>query len=91
MTTTVDSNDWRRQGQERYLKGKRLLLQPYRPYREGWDHDHCEFCGDKFSTSSADINSGYTTETGYHWVCKKCFADFKEEFEWDHSTGQRRS
>lgn len=82
MATTADSNDWRRQGQERYLLGKRLVFQPYRPYREGWDHDHCEFCGDKLSVSPGDVNSGYVTEDGYHWVCQKCFDDFEEEFGW---------
>ena len=42
-------NDWRRQGQEKYLKGAKLQLKDYCPHRPEWDHDHCEFCETKFS------------------------------------------
>jgi hypothetical protein len=75
-------NDWRRQGQEKYLAQVRLISQPYRPYRSGWEHDHCEFCGTKFSLSDGDLHSGYATEDHYHWVCAPCFEDFREEFGW---------
>ena len=75
-------DDWRRQGQERYLSGARLIRQPYRPYRQGWDHDHCEFCGAKFSLDKSDLKEGYSTEDGYHWICTRCFQDFKEELGW---------
>jgi hypothetical protein len=33
-------DDWRKQGQERYLSRVRLLAQSYRAYREGSEHDH---------------------------------------------------
>ena len=82
MTKTVKPDDWRRQGQERYLKNKRLIKQSYRPLRKGWDHDHCEFCGNKFSASPDDLREGFSTVNGYHWVCLKCFEDFCEEFGW---------
>lgn len=62
--------------------GRRWSIQPYRPYREGWEHDHCEFCGAKFSLADADLHRGYVTEDNYHWVCEPCFDDFKEELEW---------
>ena len=75
-------DDWRRQGQERYLAGARLIAQTYRPYRPDWEHDHCEFCGAKLSLAEGDLKSGYSTEDSYHWVCAQCFLDFKEEFRW---------
>jgi hypothetical protein len=76
-----EADHWRRQGQERYLFRVPLIAQIYRPYRVGWDHDHCEFCGRKFSLSDG-LKDGYATSDGYHWVCAECFEDFKEEFEW---------
>lgn len=75
-------DDWRRQGQERYLSRRRLRHQDYRPYRPGWDHDHCEFCGLKFSTRAGSLSSGFCTEDGYYWVCPTCFEDFRDEFQW---------
>lgn len=78
----VDPDDWRRQGQEEYLKEKTLIKRKYHPYREGWDHDHCEFCGDKFSLDEVDLHIGYSTVNGYHWICERCFVDFKDEFNW---------
>ena len=49
------SDDWRKQGQENYLKGVKLALKDYYPYRSEWDHDHCEFCGSQFSLKEGDI------------------------------------
>jgi len=79
---TTLSLDWRLQGQERYLKHERLCWRKYTPFRADWDHDHCEFCGRKLSTQPSDINEGYSTENAHHWICKDCFADFREQFEW---------
>jgi hypothetical protein len=64
------------------LKGVRLRFSHYRPYREGWDHDHCEFCGKTFSARLGDLSEGYCTLDEYHWICQDCFSDFKEEFGW---------
>ena len=77
-------DDWRRQGQERYLKGVKLAWKRYAPYREGWDHNHCEFCGAKFMGSGGPdiVKEGYATEDEYRWICKQCFEDFKDEFKW---------
>ena len=75
-------NDWRRQGQERYLFGVKLIARDYHPYNSGWDHDHCEFCGIKFSLFEGDLGKGYSTEDEYHWICNQCFDDFKYEFAW---------
>lgn len=76
-------DDWRRQGQERFLSGVKLIERAYRPYRPGWEHDHCEFCGVKFSCHEGDRKRGYSTEDGYHWVCAECYADFRDEFGWE--------
>ncbi len=75
-------DDWRLQGQERFLKGVELRWQKYQPYRKGWEHDHCEFCGKKLSMKEEDATEGYATGDGYHWVCRECFEDFRDTFEW---------
>ena len=75
-------DDWRKQGQEKFLAGLELYLRNYTPYREGWEHDHCEFCGNKFSLDLDDLQVGYSTQDGYHWICVPCFEDFKNEFNW---------
>ena len=77
-----DINDWRRQGQEKYLMGVKLIYRDYFPFRDGWDHDHCEFCWAKFSLIEGDLHRGYSTEDGYRWICEDCFRDFKDEFKW---------
>ncbi len=82
MNSNPSPNDWRRQGQEKYLKDKHLVFRQYSPFRVGWDHDHCEFCGRKFSNSPNDLGEGYSTNDGYHWICQTCFEDFKSEFGW---------
>ncbi|GAB6188179.1 hypothetical protein [Thermopirellula anaerolimosa] len=78
----ADMTDWRLQGQERFLKGVSLLRRTYRKYREGWEHDHCEFCGAKFSEQGEGVNVGYTTIDRYHWICEECYKDFKDMFQW---------
>ncbi len=77
-------DDWRRQGQERYLKRVALGWRKYIPYRKGWDHDHCAFCGAKFMESADQdiLTEGYATDDNYRWVCRQCFEDFRDEFEW---------
>lgn len=75
-------SDWRLQGQEAYLNDVNLCWGKYYPYRKGWDHDHCEFCGKKFSMSGSGLTEGYKTMDSYHWICKECFDDFKKDFSW---------
>ena len=73
--------DWRLQGQEKYLKNAVLERRKYQLYRQGWDHDHCEFCGVKFSLDAADaLQIGYATSDSYRWICDTCFEDFKDMF-----------
>lgn len=80
----VDSSDWRLQGQEQNLKGVTLYWKRYKVTRENWDHDHCEFCWAKFAElDGSDIfHEGYTTEDEYNWICKHCFDDFRDMFNW---------
>jgi len=73
-------DDWRRQGQEYYLKGIKLFLKNID--FDKTDHEHCEFCNNKFSSQDCDFNKGYTTKDNYYWVCEKCYVDFKDEFDW---------
>ena len=75
-------DDWRLQGQERYLKRAVLTNKRYRKYRDDWDHDHCQFCGKKFSERPDDLNVGYATNDDYHWICEDCFRDFAQLFQW---------
>jgi hypothetical protein len=74
--------DWRLQGQEKYLLGALLSRKKYTKPRPDWDHDHCSFCWKKFSDVPGEANEGYTTADGYYWICDECFADFKEMFDW---------
>jgi hypothetical protein len=80
----VKDDDWRLQGQERYLQGIKLSLKPYQPQSSSNDHDHCEFCYTKFSNnlSAPDLREGYSTDDRYRWVCAKCYSDFKAKFQW---------
>ena len=45
----IDKDDWRLRGQEDYLSGKVLYFRTWKAPKKEWDHDHCEFCWDKFS------------------------------------------
>ena len=76
----VPANDWRRSGQENYLKGVVLQLETYAPPRPSWDHEHCEFCNSKISQHAEDLPRGYATPDRYRWICETCFEDFREEF-----------
>ena len=78
------SRDWRRQGQENYLKGKSLSWKKYSLESDFWKHDHCSFCGARFMNieSSEILNEGYTTKDSCYWICRDCFFDFRDEFEW---------
>ena len=70
--------DWRYQEQDRYLEGLTFTRKNYSP-TEGNDHDHCEFCGDKFSNVIPDtLKEGWTDNSHYRWICHPCFLDFKE-------------
>ncbi|MEZ6009923.1 MAG: hypothetical protein R3F05_19490 [Planctomycetota bacterium] len=75
-------DDWRRQGQERYLRGLTFAFMEWVRTQPGWDHDHCEFCNAKFSNAAGTLRAGYATEDLYRWICPTCYADFWREFGW---------
>jgi hypothetical protein len=79
-------DDWRLNGQERYLSGVTLVRRTYRRYSKNaeWDHDHCEFCFAKFMIEDVPdvLHVGYSTEDEYRWICDSCFAEFKDRFRW---------
>jgi len=76
-------DDWRLQGQERYLHGAAFHRAFYRAPRPEWDHDHCKFCYAKFMEGAIPdtLQQGYTTDDEKHWVCPTCFDDFRERFQ----------
>jgi hypothetical protein len=77
-------DDWRLQGQERYLGGVMLHRATYHRPSPVWDHDHCTFCWAKFMEADdlEILREGYTTDDEYYWVCPTCFEDFRELFGW---------
>ncbi len=79
----IDKNDWRLQGQEKYLAGKKLMKVPYFRWSKTWDHDHCDFCWATFSEYENDLHEGYVTEDKHTWICPEGYKDFKEMFKWE--------
>jgi len=81
-----DDKDLRLRGQENYLAGVTLVRRPYRRYaaKPKWDHDHCAFCWAKFMVEDHPdvLHEGYATLDDYHWICERCFKDFRELFRW---------
>lgn len=80
----IEKNDWRLMGQEKYLKGRKIMKIPYFRWSKTWDHEHCAFCWDRFSEYDGDLHEGYVTaDDKYTWICPECFEDFKEMFQWE--------
>jgi len=75
----MSENDWRLTNQINYLKEKELIYSNYTKRSDSWEHDHCEFCFEKFYDES---QYGYHTLNSYHWVCEDCFNDFLKLFKW---------
>jgi hypothetical protein len=80
----ISKDDWRLKRQRKYLERITLQWKPFQPFREGIDSDHCEFCWAKFvAEPKPDAHhEGYSTLDHYYWICKKCFEDFKDMFQW---------
>ena len=79
----IEKDDWRLQGQEKYLTGVKLIRIPFTPLSKTWDHEHCEFCWAKFSNHEDDLHNGYVAEDKHVWICPECYEDFKEMFRWE--------
>ena len=79
----MDINDWRYREQESYLLGVTLRRKKYSERVTKTDHDHCQFCGTKFSDSiPGALTEGYATSDDYYWICDNCYSDFAEDFKW---------
>ena len=74
-------NDWRLTNQIKYLYQKKLVRRKIADFPDK-DHEHCEFCWDKFGRGDNMLKEGYCTEDAYNWICDTCFEDFKEMFAW---------
>ncbi len=82
----IDNNDWRLSfgRKETYLtKAKLKYISEFKKFSETWDHEHCEFCMDKFMEVEGFLHEGYCTLDEKSWICLECFKDFKEMFQWE--------
>lgn len=43
-------------------------------------HEHCFFCWEKATTNAEKVF--YCTEDMQVWICRECFNDFKDKFQW---------
>ena len=79
----VENDDWRLGGQEKYLQGLVFTREKYKRPSPEWDHDHCQFCWEKFMEEGFEgtLHEGYVSKEGDRWVCFQCFDDFKEKFQ----------
>ena len=80
---TISDDDWRLTGQDKYLLGATLRFENYAPPSEMWEHDHCDFCWEKFANSDNPdgFKNGYATLDHAHWICGGCFNDFRQKFK----------
>ena len=74
-------NDWRITNQINYLYRVKLRKVQFTQTLHS-DHEHCEFCWDKFGEEEGMLHFGYCTLDKYRWICEQCFQDFKDQFEW---------
>ena len=79
MDGMMRENDWRLTNQGSYLHAKRLSYSHYTGHCNDGEHDHCEFCFEKFHD---ELQFGYCTLDGYYWICEGCFKDFCGMFDW---------
>ena len=89
VVVVIEDDDWRLQGQEKYLLGRTMRWTTWVPYREDWDHDHCECCmakiSDRFNVGDDHVQykaAWVTADDSYRWVCRECFSDFRSRFAW---------
>jgi hypothetical protein len=45
------------------------------------DHNHCEFCMEKFMNRPEYLTEGWHDEIGYRWICADYFAIFDIYFQ----------
>ena len=76
----MENNDWRITNQKNYLMNVKVIRVDTSCLSS--DHEHCVFCWDKFSKNKNSLINLYSTIDLKHWICEKCFDDFKKEFNW---------
>ena len=85
--------DWRLgRDQEDYLKNENLVYKSFKSKLSkddincASDHHHCEFCWHRFMEDSTNVEDcsteGYCTTDERIWICKTCYTDFKDLFNW---------
>jgi len=84
----IQKDDWRLKiPNDTIKKEKNWVFKTYVPKSKTWEHEHCEFCGDKISQYANTIHAAYTSTSDYRedywWICPTCFSDFKEMFGWE--------
>jgi hypothetical protein len=71
----------------------KLLWTPYKQPSPGWDHDHCEFCWQRFAEQTSHYTDaefiGYVASDGTRqwWVCNECANDLKGHYLWEFIGG----
>ena len=78
-------DNWRLFGQDQYLNGLELSFQRYSHSGNSPLADHCEFCSREFHESGTGpdvLTEGYASRNGFRWICRTCFDDFQDEFQW---------
>lgn len=75
-------SDWRITNQKSYLESKKIKRSKFQR-TERSDHEHCEFCWEKFSEYDGTLHEGFCTLDKYYWICEECFNDFRSEFKWE--------
>ena len=79
----IEKDDWRLlRGRIEYLENEELVYHSYTPYDLKRDHDHCEFCMEKFQLDNNNMRYGYSIKDNYTWIYEQCYHDFKEMFKW---------
>lgn len=66
-----------------HLAGLVLRWKKYQQRSPDWDHDHCEFCGDKFmeEVDGKMFNAGWTDDEQNNWICSDCFEKNKDKYQ----------
>lgn len=62
-----------------FLSGKRMTYRIFISTPDQ-DHEHCNFCGAKFSPRERDLWFGYAPSDASSWVCPECFALYRESY-----------
>jgi hypothetical protein len=78
------------------LRGCNFSLQRFKQVGYHYDHDHCAACGKKLAEFDwpETEHEGYLTklpvppagENQLTWICRQCFADFREALDWSVMT-----